>query len=96
MLSPGCQFGCSCLRHGVPCAEQVQLWPVQVDAVIVACSCFTPTPSMASMIVHRFKMRSDIVTYNLSGMGCSSSVVCVGLARDMLKASLPKLSLTMC
>lgn len=61
---------------------------MQVDAVIVACSCFTPTPSLAAMIVNRFKMRADVQTYNLGGMGCSSSVLCLELSRQLLKVCL--------
>lgn len=59
---------------------------MQVGIVMVSCSCFAPTPSMAAMLVNRFKMRTGVLTYNLSGMGCSSSLVCVDMARHMLKA----------
>ena len=63
-----------------------QLRPAtQVDIVIVSCSCFAPTPSMAAMLVNRFKMRRDVLTYNLSGMGCSSSLICVDMAKHLLK-----------
>ena len=40
---------------------------------------------MAAMLVNRFKMRREVLTYSLAGMGCSSSIVCVDLARHMLK-----------
>ena len=59
---------------------------LQIGIVMVSCSCFAPTPSMAAMVVNRFKMREDVLTYNLSGMGCSSSLICVDMARHMLKA----------
>ena len=52
--------------------------------VIVSCSCFAPTPSMAAMLVNRFKLREDVLTYNMSGMGCSTSVVAVDLAKHLL------------
>ena len=52
---------------------------------MVSCSCFAPTPSMAAMLVNRFRFREDVLTYNLSGMGCSSSLVCVDLAKHLLK-----------
>ena len=58
----------------------------QIGIVMVSCSCFAPTPSMAAMLVNRFKMRPDALTYNLSGMGCSSSLVCVDMAKHLLKA----------
>ncbi len=53
--------------------------------MIVSCSCFAPTPSMAAMLVNHFKMRRDVLTYNLSGMGCSSSLICVDMAKHLLK-----------
>lgn len=59
---------------------------MQIDAVIVSCSCFAPTPSMAAMLVNHFKFRRDVLTYNLSGMGCSSSLICVDLAKHLLQA----------
>ncbi len=41
-----------------------------VDILIVNCSLFNPTPSMTAMIVNKFKLRSNVQSYNLSGMGC--------------------------
>lgn len=41
---------------------------------------------MAAMLVNKFHMRDDVLTYNLSGMGCSSSLVCVDMASHLLKA----------
>ena len=67
----------------------IRIHASQVDIVIVSCSCFAPTPSMAAMLVNHFKMRQDVLTYNLSGMGCSSSLICVDMAKHLLKV-LPK------
>ena len=50
------------------------------------CSLFNPTPSLASMVVNHFRMRPSIVTYNLSGMGCSAGLIAVGLAQELLQA----------
>ena len=61
---------------------------MQIDIVIVSCSCFAPTPSMAAMIVNHFKLRRDVLTYNLSGMGCSSSLICIDMVKHLLKVSL--------
>ena len=62
--------------------------PHEVDAVITSCSCFAPTPSMAAMIVNKFKMRKDCQTYSLAGMGCAASVLCADMAARLL-ASMP-------
>ena len=61
----------------------------QIDAVIVSCSCYAPNPSMAAMLVHRFGFRKDVLTFNLSGMGCSTSVVCVDMAKRLFKVWRP-------
>lgn len=60
----------------------------QVDIVAVSCSCFAPTPSMAAMLVNRCKFKESVLTYNLSGMGCSSSLICVDMVKHLLKARL--------
>ncbi|KAF8646122.1 hypothetical protein HU200_065968 [Digitaria exilis] len=58
-----------------------------VRVLIVNCSLFNPTPSLASMVVHRYKMREDVKSFNLGGMGCSAGLIAVDLARDMLQAN---------
>ena len=59
--------------------------PQAVDILIVNCSLFNPTPSLSAMIVNHFKMRTNVITYNLGGMGCSAGVISIGLARDLLQ-----------
>lgn len=39
-----------------------------VDFLIINCSLFSPTPSLCSMVINEFGMRSDVGSYNLSGM----------------------------
>ena len=58
---------------------------LQIDILIVNCSIFCPTPSLSAMIVNRFKMRSNIVSYNLGGMGCSAGLLSISLARELLQ-----------
>lgn len=64
---------------------KTKLRPSQIDILVVNCSLFNPTPSLSAMIVNHFKMRSNTVTYNLGGMGCSAGVIAVGLARELLQ-----------
>jgi predicted naringenin-chalcone synthase len=59
--------------------------PEQVDILITNCSIFCPTPSLASMLINKFKFRRDVQSYNLGGMGCSIGVIAIGLVRDMLQ-----------
>ena len=55
-----------------------------VDILIINCSLFSPTPSLCSMVINKFGMRSDISSYNLSGMGCSAGVISIDLARNLM------------
>lgn len=41
-----------------------------IDILVVNCSLFAPTPSLCTMIINEFGMRTDIMSYNLSGMVC--------------------------
>jgi 3-ketoacyl-CoA synthase len=58
-----------------------------ISILVVNSSLFCPTPSLAAMLVHRFNMRSDVLSYNLGGMGCSAGVISVDLAARLLKSS---------
>ncbi|KAG6476722.1 hypothetical protein ZIOFF_065969 [Zingiber officinale] len=40
----------------------------------VNCSLFNPTPSLVAMVVNSYKMRGNILSCNLGGMGCSAGV----------------------
>lgn len=60
---------------------------LQVDILVVNCSIFCPTPSLSAMIVNRFKMRPDVITYNLGGMGCSAGLIAISLVRELLQVS---------
>ncbi|PKI78971.1 hypothetical protein CRG98_000612 [Punica granatum] len=39
------------------------------------------------MIVNHYKLRSDIKSYNLGGMGCSAGLISVDMAKNLLKAN---------
>lgn len=57
----------------------------EVDMVIVNSGTFNPTPSMTALLVNYFKMRSDVKTIQLGGMGCSAGLIAVDLAKDLLR-----------
>jgi len=61
--------------------------PKEVDFLVVNCSLFSPTPSLCAMACHHFKFRSSLRTYNLSGQGCSASLLSVDLASELLRAN---------
>ncbi|KAM0878919.1 hypothetical protein ACQ4PT_034565 [Festuca glaucescens] len=60
--------------------------PSAVGALVVSCSGFCPAPSLAAVIVNRYRMRGDVKAFSLSGMGCAAGVVGVDVARGMLRA----------
>lgn len=59
--------------------------PKDIAILIVNCSLFNPTPSLSAMVVNKFKLRGNIRSYNLGGMGCSAGVIAVDLAQELLQ-----------
>ncbi|KAK6115338.1 hypothetical protein DH2020_007607 [Rehmannia glutinosa] len=59
--------------------------PKEIGVLVVNCSLFNPTPSLSAMIVNKYKLRGNIRSFNLGGMGCSAGVIAVDLAKDMLQ-----------
>lgn len=59
--------------------------PKDVGILVVNCSLFNPTPSLSAMIVNHYKMRGNIQSLNIGGMGCSAGVIAIDLAKDLLQ-----------
>ena len=55
-----------------------------IDCVIANCSIFNPTPSMAAMIINKYKLKQTCKGYHLGGMGCSASIIACDMAKDYL------------
>ncbi|KAI3516742.1 hypothetical protein L1887_15741 [Cichorium endivia] len=68
--------------------EQTMISPQDIDIVIVNCSLFNSTPSISSMVIHKYNMRSNVKSYNLSGMGCSAGLISIDLAKHLLQVHL--------
>ncbi|GAA0172408.1 hypothetical protein LIER_41328 [Lithospermum erythrorhizon] len=66
--------------------KKTGLKPKDIDILVVNCSLFAPTPSLADIVINKFKLRSNIKSYNVSGMGCSAGMISVNLATDLLQA----------
>lgn len=66
--------------------ETTKVKPKDIRILVVNSGIFNITPSLSSMIINHFKLRHDIHSFNLGGMGCSAGIIAVDLARDLLDA----------
>ncbi|KAG9135085.1 hypothetical protein Leryth_011585 [Lithospermum erythrorhizon] len=65
--------------------KNTKVKPKDIGVLVVNCSLFNPTPSLSAMIVNKYKLRGNIKSFNLGGMGCSAGIISIDLARDMLQ-----------
>jgi len=65
---------------------KTKLTPRDIDVLIVNCSGFCPAPSLSSIIVNKFRMREDIKSYTISGMGCSASALAIDITQNIFKS----------
>ncbi|KAL8542497.1 hypothetical protein ACS0TY_003383 [Phlomoides rotata] len=59
--------------------------PNDIGVVIVNISTYNPVPSLSAMIVNKYKLRQDVISYTLGGMGCSAGIIAVDLAKRLLQ-----------
>lgn len=59
--------------------------PSEVDILVVNVSFASAVPSLISRIVNHYNMRHDIKAFNLSGMGCSASLLAIDLVQNLFK-----------
>ncbi|KAL3521015.1 hypothetical protein ACH5RR_019164 [Cinchona calisaya] len=59
--------------------------PQEIDILVVNVSLLSCVPSLTSQVINRYKMRPDIKAFNLSGMGCSASLVAIDLVKHLFK-----------
>ncbi|KAK4347942.1 hypothetical protein RND71_034281 [Anisodus tanguticus] len=60
--------------------KKIGLKPKDIDILIVNCNLFSPTPSLSAMVVNKYKLRSNIQSFNLFGMGCNAGLISIDLA----------------
>ncbi|KAI3799789.1 hypothetical protein L1987_35092 [Smallanthus sonchifolius] len=69
--------------------------PQDIDILVVNVSCLTLVPSLTSRIINRYKMRDDIKSFNITGMGCSASLISINLVQNMFKSHRNKFALVL-
>lgn len=61
--------------------------PKDIGILVVNCSLFNPTPSLSAMVVNHYKLRGNVLSYNLGGMGCSAGLISIDLAKQLLQVN---------
>ena len=61
--------------------------PKDIGVLVVNCSLFNPTPSLSAMIINHYKLRGNVKSLNIGGMGCSAGLISLDIAKDLLQVS---------
>jgi 3-ketoacyl-CoA synthase len=67
--------------------------PSEIDVLVVNIALFVTLPSLSSHIINRYKMRHDVKVYNITGMGCSASLISLDIIQNIFKSQKNKLAL---
>ncbi|XP_074276288.1 3-ketoacyl-CoA synthase 19 [Silene latifolia] len=59
--------------------------PSEIDILVVNVSLLATIPSLTARVVNRYKMRPDVKVYNITGMGCSASIIAIDLIHHLFK-----------
>ncbi|QHO12991.1 Phosphoenolpyruvate carboxylase [Arachis hypogaea] len=68
-------------------SANTKIKPKDIGVLVVNCSLFNPTSSLSAMFVNKYKLRGNIRSFNLGGMGCSAGVIAIDLDQDCYELS---------
>ncbi|KAB2623219.1 3-ketoacyl-CoA synthase 15 [Pyrus ussuriensis x Pyrus communis] len=60
--------------------------PKDIRILVVNCGVLNTTPSLSSMVIKHFKLRPNVQSFNLGGMGCAAGIVALDLGKDLINA----------
>lgn len=60
--------------------------PQEIDVLVVNVSLLCSVPSLTSRIINHYKMRDDTKSFDLTGMGCSGSLISINLVQNIFKS----------
>ncbi|PHU13725.1 3-ketoacyl-CoA synthase 3 [Capsicum chinense] len=73
--------------------KKTNIPPSLIDVLVVNISMLATIPSLSSRIINHYKLREDIKVYNLTGMGCSASLISINIVQNIFKIEKNKLAL---
>ncbi|XP_047176501.1 3-ketoacyl-CoA synthase 12-like [Vigna umbellata] len=73
--------------------EKSKVSPSEIDILVVNISMLATVPSLSSRIINRYKLRHDVKVYNLTGMGCSASLISMDIVKNIFKTQRNKMAL---
>ncbi|BAT90675.1 hypothetical protein LR48_Vigan08g159500 [Vigna angularis] len=73
--------------------EKSKVSPSEIDILVVNISMLSTVPSLSSRIINRYKLRHDVKVYNLTGMGCSASLISMDIVKNIFKTQRNKMAL---
>uniref|UniRef100_A0A803QR95 3-ketoacyl-CoA synthase n=1 Tax=Cannabis sativa TaxID=3483 RepID=A0A803QR95_CANSA len=65
---------------------KTKIRPKDIGILVVNCGVLNTTPSLSSMVINHFKLRNNVQSFNIGGMGCSAGIIAIDMAKDLMKA----------